>query len=77
MKKEKTKNTLDTNIKQCFFYCCPADLSPDVLAELVAKVPSSRLKFVLADSIFRNLCCRNGSTVGDEPLSLKKLVCAF
>lgn len=50
------------------------NLSPDVLAELVAKVPSSRLKFVLADSIFRNLCCRNGSTVGDEPLSLKKLL---
>uniref|UniRef100_A0A673CNN6 SMC5-SMC6 complex localization factor 1 n=2 Tax=Sphaeramia orbicularis TaxID=375764 RepID=A0A673CNN6_9TELE len=50
------------------------DVSAVVLAELVVKIPSTRLKLVMADAIFRNLCCRNASTVGDEPLSLKKMV---
>lgn len=50
-------------------------MSPVVLAELVVRVSSTRLKLVMADAIFRNLCCRNGFTVGDEPLSLKKVVC--
>ncbi len=50
-------------------------MSPVVLAELVVRIRSTRLKLVMADAIFRNLCCRNGFTVGDEPLSLKKMVC--
>ncbi len=50
-------------------------MSPAVLEELVVRIRSTRLKLVMADAIFRNLCCRNGFTVGDEPLSLKKMVC--
>ncbi|XP_056233023.1 SMC5-SMC6 complex localization factor protein 1 isoform X1 [Seriola aureovittata] len=53
------------------------DVPPDVLAELVIRVSSTRLKLVMADAIFRNLCCRNGFTVGDEPLSLKKMVLSY
>ncbi|XP_017283455.1 SMC5-SMC6 complex localization factor protein 1 [Kryptolebias marmoratus] len=53
------------------------DLSPAVLVELVGCVRSSRLRLVMADSIFRNLCCRNDFTVGDEPLSLKKMVRSY
>ncbi|KAJ0019300.1 hypothetical protein NQD34_006869, partial [Periophthalmus magnuspinnatus] len=49
-------------------------LPPSLLAELVAKVPSSRLKMVLADAVFRTLCCKNGFTVGDDPLCFKKIV---
>ncbi|XP_026044580.1 SMC5-SMC6 complex localization factor protein 1 isoform X2 [Astatotilapia calliptera] len=50
------------------------DLSPNILVELVIRVRSTRLKLMVADAIFRNLCCRNGCTMGDEPLSLKKMV---
>ncbi|XP_059192903.1 SMC5-SMC6 complex localization factor protein 1 isoform X2 [Centropristis striata] len=50
------------------------DVSPVVLAELVVRIRSTRLKLVIADAIFRSLCCRNGFTVGDETLSLKKMV---
>ncbi|KAM7391812.1 hypothetical protein PAMP_022469 [Pampus punctatissimus] len=53
------------------------DMSPVVLAELVIRLSSTRLKLVMADAIFRNLCCRNGFTVGDEPLSLKKMVLSY
>ncbi|XP_044051198.1 SMC5-SMC6 complex localization factor protein 1 [Siniperca chuatsi] len=53
------------------------DVSPVVLAELVVRIRSTRLKLVMADAIFRNLCCRNGFTVGDEPLSLKKMVLSY
>ncbi|KAM4745408.1 SMC5-SMC6 complex localization factor protein 1 isoform 2-T2 [Anableps anableps] len=53
------------------------DLSPAVLVELVCRVRSTRLRLVIADAIFRNLCCRNGFTVGDEPLSLKKIVRSY
>ncbi|XP_047448437.1 SMC5-SMC6 complex localization factor protein 1 [Mugil cephalus] len=53
------------------------DAPPDVLAELVARVRSTRLKLVMSDAIFRNLCCRNGLTVGDEPLSLRKMVLSY
>ncbi|XP_040012375.1 SMC5-SMC6 complex localization factor protein 1 isoform X2 [Xiphias gladius] len=53
------------------------DVSPVVLSELVVRVSSTRLKLVMADAIFRNLCCRNGITVGDEPLSLKKMVLSY
>ncbi|XP_053181671.1 SMC5-SMC6 complex localization factor protein 1 [Scomber japonicus] len=53
------------------------DVSPVVLAELVVSVSSTRLKLVMADAIFRSLCCRNGFTVGDEPLSLKKMVLSY
>ncbi|KAM9360076.1 SMC5-SMC6 complex localization factor protein 1 [Symphorus nematophorus] len=53
------------------------DVSPVVLAELVVRIRSTRLKLVMADAIFRNLCCGNGFTVGDEPLSLKKMVMSY
>ncbi|KAL7391974.1 hypothetical protein ABVT39_017525 [Epinephelus coioides] len=53
------------------------DVSPVALAELVVKIQSTRLKLVIADAIFRSLCCRNGFTVGDEPLSLKKMVMSY
>ncbi|XP_029367527.1 SMC5-SMC6 complex localization factor protein 1 isoform X2 [Echeneis naucrates] len=53
------------------------DVSPVVVAELVDMVSSTRLKLVMADAIFRNLCCRNGFTVGNEPLSLKKMVLSY
>lgn len=56
----------------CVFF--PIDLSPNILVELVIRVRSTRLKLMVADAIFRNLCCRNGCTMGDEPLSLKKMV---
>ncbi|KAM8759920.1 SMC5-SMC6 complex localization factor protein 1 isoform 1-T1 [Acanthopagrus schlegelii] len=53
------------------------DLPPVVLAELVVRIHSTRMKVVMADAIFRNLCCRNGYTVVDEPLSLKKMVLSY
>ncbi|KAM9744018.1 SMC5-SMC6 complex localization factor protein 1 isoform 1-T2 [Menidia menidia] len=53
------------------------DLSLAVLVELVARVRSTRLKLVMADAIFRTLCCRNGFAVGDEPLSIKKMVLSY
>ncbi|XP_073322510.1 SMC5-SMC6 complex localization factor protein 1 [Pagrus major] len=53
------------------------DLSPVVLAELVVRIRSTRMKLLMADAIFRNLCCRNGYTVVDEPLSLKKMVLSY
>ncbi|KAI3372465.1 hypothetical protein L3Q82_022954 [Scortum barcoo] len=53
------------------------DVSPVVLAELVVRIRSTRLKLMMADAVFRNLCCRNGFTVGDEPLSLKKMVLSY
>lgn len=49
-------------------------MSPVVLAELVIRVSSTRLRLVVADGVFRNLCCSNGLTVGDDALSLKKMV---
>lgn len=55
--------------------CCPIDVSPVVLAELIVRIHSTRLKLTFADAIFRNLCWKNGFTVKEEPLSLKKLVC--
>ncbi|XP_034451193.1 SMC5-SMC6 complex localization factor protein 1 [Hippoglossus hippoglossus] len=53
------------------------DVSPEVLAEVVIRVSSTRLKLVMADAIFRSLCCRSGFTVRDEPLSLKKMVLSY
>ncbi|XP_068560223.1 SMC5-SMC6 complex localization factor protein 1 isoform X1 [Cebidichthys violaceus] len=53
------------------------DVSPEVLAELVVRIRSTRLKLMMADAIFRSLCCRNGFTVGDEPLSFKKMVLSY
>ncbi|XP_068995032.1 SMC5-SMC6 complex localization factor protein 1 isoform X1 [Embiotoca jacksoni] len=53
------------------------DVSPIVLAELVARVHSTRLKLIVADAIFRNLCSRNGFIVADEPLSFKKMVLSY
>ncbi|XP_074526844.1 SMC5-SMC6 complex localization factor protein 1 isoform X2 [Halichoeres trimaculatus] len=44
------------------------------LAELLSRTHSTRLKLVMGDAIFRNLCSRNGFTVGDDPLSLKKMM---
>uniref|UniRef100_A0A8P4GBT4 SMC5-SMC6 complex localization factor 1 n=1 Tax=Dicentrarchus labrax TaxID=13489 RepID=A0A8P4GBT4_DICLA len=53
------------------------DVSPVVVAELVVRIRSTRLKLVMADATFRSLCCRNGFTVGDERLSLKKMVLSY
>ncbi|XP_019949141.2 SMC5-SMC6 complex localization factor protein 1 isoform X1 [Paralichthys olivaceus] len=53
------------------------DVSPEVLAEVIIRVSSTRLKLVMADAIFRNLCCRTGFTVRDEPISLKKMVLSY
>ncbi|XP_061762232.1 SMC5-SMC6 complex localization factor protein 1 isoform X4 [Nerophis ophidion] len=52
-------------------------LSLVFLAELVAKVTSTRLRLALVDAIFRNICCKNEITVGDEPLSLKKVMLSY
>lgn len=49
-------------------------MAPSVLAELVIRVSSTRLRLVVADAVFRRLCCSNGLTVGDDDLSLKKMV---
>ncbi|CAL9708208.1 unnamed protein product [Knipowitschia caucasica] len=49
-------------------------LPPILLAELVSKIISSRLKLALADSVFRRFCYENGSSVGDAPLCLKKIM---
>uniref|UniRef100_A0A8C6UTZ8 TopBP1/SLF1 BRCT domain-containing protein n=1 Tax=Neogobius melanostomus TaxID=47308 RepID=A0A8C6UTZ8_9GOBI len=54
------------------FAVISSKLSPSALVEIIAKVNSSRVKLALADSIFRCLCCRNGCTVGDDPLVLRK-----
>ncbi|XP_029295967.1 SMC5-SMC6 complex localization factor protein 1 [Cottoperca gobio] len=53
------------------------DVSPVVVAELVVRIRSTRLKLVIADATFKSLCCRNGFTVGDEPLSFKKMVLSY
>ncbi|XP_062310121.1 SMC5-SMC6 complex localization factor protein 1 isoform X1 [Osmerus eperlanus] len=53
------------------------DLSPDVLTALVPRMPSSRLKMLAADAIFRNVCCRHGLPLGVEPLSLRKVVSSY
>ncbi|XP_061674250.1 SMC5-SMC6 complex localization factor protein 1 isoform X2 [Syngnathoides biaculeatus] len=52
-------------------------LSPVVLAEMLARVSSTRLKLALVDAIFRNICCTNGITLCGEPLSLKKVVLSY
>lgn len=49
-------------------------MSSAVLAELIIRVSSTRLRLVVADAVFRNLCCSNGLTVGDDALSLTKMV---
>nr|XP_057925701.1 SMC5-SMC6 complex localization factor protein 1 isoform X2 [Doryrhamphus excisus] len=53
------------------------NLSLVVITELVAKVSSTRLRLALVDAIFRNICCKNGIPVGDEPLSLKKVMLSY
>ncbi|CAN9513345.1 unnamed protein product [Ophioblennius macclurei] len=53
------------------------DVSPAVLAELAIRVRSTRLKLLLTDALFRNVCYRNGITVGDEPLSYRKMVLSY
>ncbi|XP_060893948.1 SMC5-SMC6 complex localization factor protein 1 [Labrus mixtus] len=52
-------------------------LSPVILANVVIRIRSTRLKLVMADAIFKNLCRSNGFTVGDDPLSLKKMVMSY
>lgn len=64
----------NNNRKHYPLLLAPPDVSPLVLAEVVVRISSCRLKLVIADAIFRNLCCRNGVSVGDEPLSLRKMV---
>uniref|UniRef100_UPI0037E83D23 SMC5-SMC6 complex localization factor protein 1 n=1 Tax=Semicossyphus pulcher TaxID=241346 RepID=UPI0037E83D23 len=52
-------------------------VSPVALASLVSRIRSTRLKLAMAEATLTNLCCRNGCTVGDEPLSLKKMVMSY
>ncbi|CAJ1068536.1 LOW QUALITY PROTEIN: SMC5-SMC6 complex localization factor protein 1 [Xyrichtys novacula] len=52
-------------------------VSAVLLADLVSRIRSTRLKLVMADAIFRNLCSRNGFTVGDGTLSLKKMMVSY
>lgn len=49
-------------------------LPPSALVKLVVRIGSSRMKLAVADSVFRFLCCRNGYSVGDDPLCVKKIV---
>lgn len=49
-------------------------LPPSALVELIAKVCSSRLRLAVTDSVFRCLCCRNGCTVEDDALCVKKIM---
>ncbi|XP_034726854.1 SMC5-SMC6 complex localization factor protein 1 isoform X1 [Etheostoma cragini] len=61
-----------------YFAVISQDVSPVDLAEqLAVRIRSTRLKLAIVDAIFRNVCCRNGFTVGDEPLSLKKVVMSY
>ncbi|XP_029018215.1 SMC5-SMC6 complex localization factor protein 1 [Betta splendens] len=60
-----------------YFALISHDVSPVVLEEVLVRISSGRLKLVMTDAIFRNLCCRNGFTVGDEPLSLRKMVQSY
>ncbi|XP_041760476.2 SMC5-SMC6 complex localization factor protein 1 isoform X1 [Coregonus clupeaformis] len=53
------------------------DLPPDVLQTFVPGMVPTRLRMVTADAIFRNVCCRNGITIGAEPLSLRKIVSSY
>lgn len=53
------------------------DVPPGVLAELVIRVQSTRLKLLITDALFRSVCYRNGVTVGDEPLSYRKMVLSY
>ncbi|XP_051923349.1 SMC5-SMC6 complex localization factor protein 1 isoform X2 [Hippocampus zosterae] len=52
-------------------------LSPEVLTEMVARISSTRLKLVLVDAIFRNICCKNGIRMDGGPLSLKKMALSY
>ncbi|XP_040897356.1 SMC5-SMC6 complex localization factor protein 1 [Toxotes jaculatrix] len=73
------QNLMEKGLKDLaeHFAVMSQDVSPEVLAELVIRISSSRLKLVMADAIFRNLCCSNGFAVGDEALSLKKMVLSY
>ncbi|XP_075899970.1 SMC5-SMC6 complex localization factor protein 1 isoform X1 [Nelusetta ayraudi] len=53
------------------------DLSPIIVAELVVRLSSTRLKLAVADAVFRNLCCKNAFTIAEEPLSFKKVVTSY
>ncbi|XP_057686991.1 SMC5-SMC6 complex localization factor protein 1 isoform X1 [Corythoichthys intestinalis] len=52
-------------------------VSSAVIVEMIARISTNRLKLPLVDAIFRNMCCKHGITVGDGPLSLKKVVLSY
>ncbi|KAM7017544.1 SMC5-SMC6 complex localization factor protein 1 isoform 2-T2 [Tautogolabrus adspersus] len=60
-----------------YFAVISQGLSPVILANVVIRIRSTRLKLVMADAIFKSLCRSNGFTVGDDPLSLKKMVMSY
>ncbi|KAM8864992.1 SMC5-SMC6 complex localization factor protein 1 [Synchiropus picturatus] len=60
-----------------FFAQSSQELSDTIQAELVVQVPSSRLKLELGDAVFRNMCFMKGFTVGDDALTLKKVVTSY
>ncbi|XP_030620544.1 SMC5-SMC6 complex localization factor protein 1 [Chanos chanos] len=53
------------------------DLPPDTLMEFIPSIPSMRLRMVVSDAFYRNICCRNGLIAGAEPLSLTKIVSSY
>ncbi|KAF1389016.1 hypothetical protein PFLUV_G00069080 [Perca fluviatilis] len=74
------QNLVDKGLKDLaeHFAVISQDVSPVVMAEqLAVRIRSTRLKLAMVDAIFRIICCRNGFTVGDEPLSLKKMVLSY
>ncbi|XP_076010215.1 SMC5-SMC6 complex localization factor protein 1 [Genypterus blacodes] len=73
------QNLVEKSLKDLaeHFAIISQDVPPLVLAELVVRIPSSRLKLVMSDAIFRYLCYRSGLTVREEPVSLKKVVSSY
>ncbi|XP_077571592.1 SMC5-SMC6 complex localization factor protein 1-like isoform X2 [Stigmatopora nigra] len=52
-------------------------LSSALVAEMIARITTNRLKLPLVDAIFRNMCSKHGTTVEAGTLSLKKLLLSY
>ncbi|XP_029961313.1 SMC5-SMC6 complex localization factor protein 1 [Salarias fasciatus] len=53
------------------------DVPPGALAELAVRLRSTRLKLLMTDALLKSVFCSNGITVGDEPLSYRKMVLSY
>ncbi|KAM3867570.1 SMC5-SMC6 complex localization factor protein 1 [Diretmus argenteus] len=73
------RNLVEKNLKDLAEHIAmiSQDVSPVVLVDLIGRMPFTRLRLVTTDAMFRNLCYRNGLNVGDEALSLKKMVSSY